>query len=324
MKITIRDVAQKAGVSISTVSRVMNGTAKVNAAKRENVERAIDELGFKPNSIARSLTKKNSNTIGLVVPKIVNPFFSQIAESVEKRANDNGYKIILCNTNDNIENERLYLESLIQNQVDAFVVISDTNIAQNVRKPVVFLDRYGIAIDKKHPIIRTNHYEGGKIATEHLIEKGCKKIAYIGKRNMHQNKDERVDGFTETVNAFGVDSVFLWSEYSYTPGLEAIRYLFDNHLDVDGIFAGNDLIAYAIIKEAFNRGIKIPDELQVVGYDDIMFSELITPGLTTIAQPIDKLGKLAVEIIVDILNGVKITKKNILLPAKLVKRDTTK
>ena len=324
MKATIKDVAMRAGVSVATVSRVLNGTANVNIMKKLKVEEVIEELGFKPNFIARSLSKKSSNTIGLILPSIVNPFFNKIAEAVEKRARDKGYKVILCNSSNNVENEKQYINNLIQNQVDAFVIISDNKAESNIKVPIVYLDRYGVDIYNSHPIIRSNHYEGGLMAGKELVEKGCKNIAYIGKRKLHKDKNERIDGFLDAVDKTGIKSVLIFSEYDYESGRKAAIELFDNHEDIDGIFTGNDLIAYAVVKEAFERNIKIPDDLQLVGYDDIMFSELLTPGLTTIAQPIDTLGKLAVDVIVDIINDKKYINKDIVLPVKLVNRDTTK
>jgi LacI family transcriptional regulator len=324
MKITINHVADKAGVSIATVSRVLNGTANVDALKRLRVEEAVQTLGFRPNSIARSLSRKKSNTIGLIVPTIVNPFFNAIAESVEKRAREKGYKIILCNSNNDAINEKKYIESLLQNQIDAFVIISDNKIDQNFSVPVVYLDRYSAVIGNNHPIIRSDHYKGGMLATKHLISKGCKKIAYIGKEKIYTKKYERIDGFLDTMEENNLQSIIQQSEYNYEAGLDAVKVLLDEHNDLEGIFAGNDLIAYAVIKEAFNRGISIPKDLKLVGYDNIMFSELITPSLTTIEQPVENLGKLAVDVILDILNDRRIMKNDIVLPVELIERDTTK
>lgn len=324
MRITINHVAKKAGVSIATVSRVLNGTANVDALKRLRVEEAVQTLGFRPNSIARSLSRKKSNTIGLIVPTIVNPFFNTIAESVEKRASEKGYKIILCNSNNDAINEKKYIESLLQNQIDAFVMISDNKIDQGFNVPVVFLDRYSAMIGNSYPIIRSDHYKGGMMATEHLIKRGCKKIAYIGKGKINPEKYERIDGFIDTMEENKLQPIIQLSEYNYEAGLEAAKLLFDNQDDLEGIFAGNDLIAYAVMKEAFNRGISIPKNLKLVGYDNIMFSELITPSLTTIEQPVENLGKLAVDVIVDILNDKRIMKNDIVLPVKLIERDTTK
>jgi DNA-binding LacI/PurR family transcriptional regulator len=324
MKVTIKDVAERAGVSVATVSRVLNGTANVNVIKRLKVEEAVDELEFKPNFIARSLSKKSSNTIGLIVPSIVNPFFNKIAEAVEKRANDNGYRVILCNSNNDEYKEGQYINSLIQNQVDAFVIISNNKMDKNIRVPVVYLDRYGEDLDSSHPIIRSNHYEGGWLAGRHLIDKGCKKIAYIGKKKHHKEKNERLDGFLDAISKESLEALLVYSEYDYESGRSAAAELFNNNENIDGIFAGNDLIAYAVVRESFERNLKIPEDIQLVGYDDIMFSELITPGLTTIAQPIDNLGKLAVDVIVDMIKDKKHTNKDIVLPVNLIKRDTTK
>jgi len=324
MKPTIRDVAEKANVSVATVSRVLNGTANVNKKKKHKVEIAIEELGYRPNFIARSLSKKNTNTIGLILPSIVNPFFNEIAEAVEKTAHSRGYKVILCNSSNDEEKEKHYIRSLIQNQIDGFVIISDNKGESNIKVPVVYLDRYSVDMDQKHPIIRSNHYQGGYKAATHLIEKGCSKIAYIGKKKLHEDKDERIDGFIDAAENAGVDWESIYCEYNYDSGSKGISELFRRRVDIEGIFAGNDLIAYAVIREAFDRNIKIPEELQLVGYDDIMFSKLLTPALTTIAQPVKALGKLAVDVIIDILDNNNYVSDDIVLPVNLVRRNTTK
>jgi DNA-binding LacI/PurR family transcriptional regulator len=324
MKVTIRDVAKKADVSVATVSRVLNGTANVNDSKKRKVEVAIEELGYRPNSIARSLSKKQTNTIGLILPSIVNPFFNEIAEAVEKRAHYRGYKVILCNSSNDAEKERNYIRSLIQNQIDGFVIISDNKAENDIKVPVVYLDRYGVDMDQKHPIIRSNHYQGGYQAGKHLIEKGCKKIAYIGKKKLHDDKNERIDGFIDSAEKYDVDWENVFCEYEYESGRKGVSELFEKRQDIEGIFAGNDLIAYAVIREAFERNIRIPEELQIVGYDDILFSKLLTPALTTIAQPVKTLGELAVDVIVEILSDKNYYSDDIVLPVNLVKRSTTK
>jgi len=324
MKTTIRDVAKKANVSVATVSRVLNGTANVNNNKKRKVEIAIEELGYRPNSIARSLSKKQTNTIGLILPSIVNPFFNEIAEAVENRAHFRGYKVILCNSNNDYEKEKNYIRSLIQNQVDGFVIISDNKAESNLKVPVVYLDRYGMDMDQKHPIIRSNHYQGGYQAAKHLIDKGCRKIAYIGKKKLHDDKNERIDGFIDAAEDYAIDWESIHCEYDYDSGSKGVSELFKRRQDIEGIFAGNDLIAYAVIREAFDRNIKIPEELQLVGYDDILFSKLLTPALTTIAQSVKTLGKLAVDVIVEILDDKNYFSDDIVLPVNLVKRSTTK
>lgn len=212
----------------------------------------------------------------------------------------------------------------MQNQVDAFVIISNNKMDKNLRVPVVYLDRYGEDLDSKHPIIRSDHYEGGRIAGKYLADKGCKKIAYIGKKKLHKDRNERLDGFLDAVVEAKIEYVLVYSEYDYDSGRSAVDELFKRTEGIDGIFAGNDLIAYAAVRESFERGLNIPDDIQLVGYDDIMFSELVTPGLTTVAQPIDNLGKLAVDVIVDMIKDKKYISTDIVLPVKLVERGTTK
>lgn len=329
--VTIKDVARKAGVSPATVSRVINGTANVNAAKKSRILEAIGELHFEPNEVARSLIKKVSKSIGLIIPSIINPYFNQIAEAVENTANRHGYKTILCNSNGDPEKEKAYLSSLQLNNVDGFLIVSENagleELLESMPVPVVSLDRHipgGENQELKYSAVQTDSYLGGQMAARHLIDCGCRRIAHIRGPEDSQIATDRVRGFQSVLNEHRMDCLILASSYTFADGLNASYRLLREHPEIDGVFAGNDLIGISLIKAAYNEHKEIPGQLQIVGYDNILFSELVTPSLTTIAQPIDLIGETAAELLLTKISGGSQKNEKIVLPIRLVERETTK
>jgi LacI family transcriptional regulator len=329
--VTIKDVAREAGVSPATVSRVINGTAKVDINKKNKVFETIKQLEFKPNEVARSLIKKSSKSIGLIIPSIINPYFNQIAEDVEKTANKHNYKTILCNSNGDFNKEKAYIESLQLSNIDGFLIISENEELEKflecVNVPVVALDRYFFKPENnalKYSIVKTDNYLGGQMAAQHLINCGCRRIAHIRGPENSVIATERVHGFQNVLNENHMDYLILASSYTFEDGLSASYRLLHEHPEIDGVFAGNDLIGISLIKAAYIENRKIPDQLQIVGYDNILFSELVTPSLTTIAQPINTMGETATELLLPQIVGSSIKNEKIILPIKLIERETTK
>lgn len=329
--VTIRDVAKDAGVSAATVSRVINNSINVDPRKRETVIQAIKRLGYRPNEVARSLSNKKSNNIGLLLPSITNPFFSQIAEDVENTANEHGYKVILCNTHDDPVREKEYIDNLLFSQCDGFIVISDSGILDEFTSlydiPAVALDRYVSNEQRqslKYPIVTTDNYEGGRLAAGHLLECGCTRIAHIGRPERSKLAELRARGFGDVLKENGMDFFNVTCPFSYREGLLAAQRLFENYPQVDGIFAGNDMIAFAAITVAFNKGIRIPEQVQLVGFDDVLFSRLVTPALTTVTQSIGLLGRNAAELLIKKMNGEDVVNEVLAFPARLIERNTTR
>lgn len=327
---TIKDVAKKAGVSLATVSRVINGTANVSEAKKKNILEAIKELNFEPNEVARSMIKKSSKSIGLIIPSIINPYFNQIAEAVENTANRHSYKTILCNSNGDFEKEKAYISSLQLNNIDGFLIISENveleRFLECMHVPVVVLDRYIPTKnyqELKYSIVKTDNYLGGKMAAQHLIDCGCRRIAHIRGPEDSLIATDRVRGFQNVLNENHMDYLILASSYTFEDGLEASYRLLHEHPEIDGVFAGNDLIGISLIKAAYNQHRKIPEQLQIIGYDNILFSELVTPSLTTIAQPINMIGETATKLLLSKISGKSPENEKIILPIKLIQRETT-
>lgn len=323
---SIREVAKLAGVSPSTVSRVMNHTANVDEEKKKRVLKAIEETGFKPNELARALFKQSLKVIGVIVPSIENPFFSEMARAIEEEAFNSGYRILLCNSNGNAEKERLNIHMLNQMKADGLIMMAQSEQTSEIISicdmPVVVLDRM-ISGENVIANISCDNYMGGYIAAEHLWKCGCRHmICMRGPQNASSGK-ERYRGYQEFCKKFGLEERYVDCEYSYDEGLRVTEEILEKYPQVDGIIASNDMVAASAYKILRKRGYDVPEDIQLVGYDNIRFSRLFTPELTTIGQPIQKMGKMAVQIIISYINGEQV-KYNNKLEVELIVRESTK
>lgn len=291
--ITQKDVAARAGVTVTTVSRMLNGHGNVSQKTRKKIEKAMKELNYRPNELARSLSLQRSSFIGLIVPSTKNPFFGMVVEKTERYAFEKGYKLLLCNSNHEKKKEIEYLGMLRASKVAGIILATRTQDVQeflDIDAPLVSIDR---VISTSIPYICSDNYQGGIMAAEHLISCGCKKLAHISGSSfldMHANK--RFDGFRDTCQERNVPYVlldaneeqFISMKYS-----DIVKHFLEHHPDVDGIFTSNDIIAIQILQECARRGIRVPQDLKVVGYDDIEMASLASPPVTTIRQDVDSI-----------------------------------
>lgn len=320
---TIKDVSKYSGVSVATVSRVLNNSNKVKPATKERVLQAINELNYKPNAVAKTLFKKQSYSIGLIIPDISNPFFPQVARAVEDTARQYGYRVILCNSDGNKEKERDYIETLSQNHVDGLLVTTISGNSDNFKRfhlPVVALDR---SMDKEIPCVYVDNYEGGKLAAQTLFENGGKVFGEIsGPTNLITAK-ERSRGFRDFLKKKGITAITYEGEFDFKRSFITAGQLLDENPEIDSVFVGNDQIGVALVKEAMLRGMSIPDDLQIIGFDGIDIGELISPSLSTIEQPIYELGKEATKLLLDLANKKHVNQRSICMPINYVRRNTT-
>lgn len=322
---SIKDVAKLAGVSVATVSRVLNDKGYVGQRTRGMVEQAIKELNYKPNEVARSLFKKQSNTIGLIVPDIMNPFFPELARAVEDTASKFGYNVILCNSDEDKVKEQTYLDMLRQNYVTGIIVSSNTMTATQIEElniPVVSIDR---EISKGLPTIVVENSKGASVATDFLISKGCRRIAHIRGPHGVVNADERCDGYREVVHQepWFNESYIVNGFYDMESSIEATLELLTIHPEIDGIFAANDIMAIGAMKAAYQLGKRIPEELSIIGFDGIKLSSVTIPELTTIVQPIYELGEKATTMLVSLMNRQEVGQTYYRLDVELIERNST-
>jgi LacI family transcriptional regulator len=307
---TIKDVALEAKVSVATVSRVLNNSGYVSEDTRKRVLKAITKLDYKPNEVARILFKKQSRTVALIVPDIKNPFFPEIARAIEDVLSNKKYTLILCNSDEQEEKEKMYLDLMKQKYVDGIIIVTSTLTPKHIVKngiPMVALDR---PIDDTIPSVSVDNYEGAKQAVRHLKSIGCKKIAHIrGPRNVI-NADERFRGYLDEVRKepWFKEDYIVDGNFNIIQTVEVTKKLLRKHPDIDGIFAGNDYMAVGVMKAAAQMGIKIPEELSVIGFDGIELCQLTNPEITTMSQPIYDLGSQAAKLLLDMIEGNAVTK----------------
>ena len=299
---TIKDVAALAGISYTTVSHVVNKTRPVSEPVRVKVEAAIKQLDYVPSAVARSLKAKTTATIGLLVPNSLNPYFAELARGIEDYCERNGYCVILCNSDDNAEKQRSYLRVLLEKRVDGLIVTSvggdDSGLAAGlsaVRTPMVIVDRglHEVSAD----LVCIDHEQGGYLATQHLLELGHRDIACIsGPRHTHVAQ-LRMDGYRRALGERGLRPAanrVMHSDFTSPGGYRAAVQLLAGE-PPSAVFAANDMIGLGVLRAAAEQGIRVPDELSVIGFDDIELSRYVYPALTTVGQRIGELGEVAAE-----------------------------
>ncbi len=324
MAITIKDIAEKVGVSVTTVSRVLNNRGYLSDSLKTRVYQAMEELNYQPNELARSLSRSKSNVIGLIIPDISHPFFAELTKHIEYYAYKQGYKLMLCNSLLDKDKEREYIDLLRASQVDGIIMGSHTmsvNDYMSINLPLITIDR---KIASTIPCISSDNYRGGEMATQLLFQKKCKKIAYLsGNLRLNMLAKQRYDAFVDLVTLEKVEHVIKQTNlngFNYKEYEELVAELFSEHPDIDGVFASSDMLALQVIRECRRMGKKVPDQVKVVGYDGILISEM--DELTTIRQPIKDMGKLSVQYLADLIEGQN-PPLDTILPVQLVERSTT-
>ena len=303
MKITLREIAQAADVNVSTASRALNDAYGVRKETRERVLAAAQKLGYRPNLMARGLVTGRSHTIGLLVSDIRNPYFAEIARGVEDAALAASFDVILCNSDLNPAKQIRYVRSLLEKNVDGILMNSVAALSPeqctelaNCGVPVVLMNKP--AGKYSFSTVLGDNYQGGWKAGEYLAGLGHRSLAHMTGHRGHGNFAERCRGFLDAVEAAGLaPPLVMRGDHSYRGGSEMARMLFAEHPEVTAVFAANDVVAFGVVQAAAETGKLIPRDLSLVGFDNLEFSALIHPPLTTIHQPKHEIGQAAVEIL---------------------------
>lgn len=315
---TIKEIAEMANVSSATVSKILNGKDKyISEATRQRVLEIVEREGYISNAIAKSLKMKSTNTLGIIIPDVMNLFFSELARGIEDAAERKGYSVILCNSDNKTSKEERYIQVLQEKMVDGIILTaSEQSVSRSLKRrstPMVLLDR-DILIDSNVGRIIVDNKTGSYIATDHLIKKGCKNIGFISSDKVNKSSGERLKGYRKALieNNMEIDEskIYLHS-YTIDTGYKGTMKLLENN-KLDGICCGNDLIAIGAIKALNEMKIKIPEEVKVVGFDDIQISQYIEPPLTTIKQPIYEMGEEAVKMLISIIENKSVGETKIL------------
>lgn len=335
MKCTIKDIAKEAGVSITTVSLVLNNKpCRVAQQTRENIIKISKKLHYKPNSTAKALVTKKTQTLGLIIPDISNPFFSELAKGVEMEAQKNNYHVIFCNSNQNGNKDLTNLELLISKQIDGLIISTSLNNSDtkyiNQFNRLIFENKLPVvAVDRKIPsknydTVSLDHREGGFLATMHLLELGHRKIGCITGPADSDSANERYKGYVDALSLYDIPhdkSLVYHGDYQINSGIEGSKELISK--GVSAIFACNDMMACGAIRQARLMGKAIGKDISIIGFDNISICEILDQPLTTIHQPVYEMGKNACELIITLINEPRSKKQLIKFLPSLVKRATT-
>lgn len=332
MPVTIRQVADAAGVSPSTVSHALSGNRSVSARTTERIFRVIDELGYRPNQLAASMRAGRTMAIGAIVPDIANPYFGQVIAALERTAGPEGYSVMVGSSELDAQLEARHVRSLLDRQVDMIVYLGGTGVAnpaliEAATKgcPVVAVDEAFEWLPESVATVTVDNAVGGALAAQHLIGLGHDRLAVLGSSTGLPTAQLRQQGFLEATDRVGVDAWCVTADtYTIEAGREAGGALLAKHPDVTGVFCANDLLALGLIQVANEIGHRVPDDLSVVGFDDTFLARLVTPSLTTIRQPVQRIGQHAGELAIAATRKESITDRNPVLPVDLVVRGSTK
>jgi LacI family transcriptional regulator len=305
MNVTIKHIADRVGVSYATVSRALNGKYGVKADTRARVLAVADELNYRPNAIARGLVKNQTHTLGLVIPDITNPFFPEVARGIEDGAQEAGYSLFLCNTNWEEAREVSYLRLLVEKRVDGIVIAPITDKDAELEQalgpglPLVYVSR--TPRNTRRGFVVIDNARGGFLATEHLIRQGYASIGFIGALEGSLTVDERLEGYKLALAQYGLpleERYLLFGDFKRETGYNLIRRLIESGEAPRAVFAENDLLALGVIQGARELGLAVPQDLAVIGFDDIPFASFPEVQLSTIAQPKYEMGKTAVRMLI--------------------------
>ncbi|WP_332696039.1 LacI family DNA-binding transcriptional regulator [Halalkalibacter lacteus] len=326
---TIEDVAKLAGLSRATVSRVINNHPYVTEKKKQLVYQAMKELEYYPNSSAQRLRKQRTDAIAVLVPSLTNPFFPFLIEGLEMVAVENGLQLLICQTHHNKEKELSFLNLLQTKQVDGLIFTSIENDWETIASyqecgPIIMCNEY--KSESPVPVVRLDQVKGSYKGARHLIEKGHKKVAYCGGTKGELGAD-RLKGFKTAMEEFKLDVREEWM-FRDSPSIECGKKILREITSMENrptaVFAGSDEIGVGIIKEAKSLGLRIPEDIAVIGFDDLPIAELVEPPLTTIRQPIKDMGKKTMEIMTSMLakQSTNNEKQVYELPIQLIIRES--
>ncbi|BEV71436.1 MULTISPECIES: LacI family DNA-binding transcriptional regulator [unclassified Paludibacterium] len=304
---TMKQVAERAGVSISSVSHVLNGTRHVSDEVRRRIEDAMQALSYVPSAVARSLKHNVTRTLGIMLPNNSNPYFAELIHSIEDRCYKADYNVVLCNSDDDPVKQSVYLRVLMEKRVDGLIVMSSGDspdlpeLLSRLKVPLVLVDRQWASLDCD--TVTSDHRMGAYLATRHLIELGHREIACIaGPEHLAPSK-LRTAGWREALAEAGLEpGPLVFADFTSHGGYDATRRLLQSPYRPQAIFACNDLMAIGALCAAHETGLVVPHDLSVVGFDDIELAAFTCPPLTTVAQPKQRIGEVATELLFERLH----------------------
>lgn len=334
---TLKEIAETLGISITTVSKALKNYPDVSEKTRKAVIALVEELNYTPNSFAVNLRTKESKTIGLIIPEVVHHFFSNVINGIIAEAEKKGYLVIILQSNESLELEKKQVALLINKRVDGIIMSlsnesnNDFHIKEILRKEIPFVqfDKISKLIPSSKVII--NDQKAAMEAVQHLIDKGCKKIAHIRGPENPQNAIDRFLGYKKALEKNGIpyDSklVYTCKNVTFEEGIKFAKQIFEEHPDVDGIFVITDLVAVGVLAYFNEQGIQVPNQIAVIGFSNWFMSQVITPKLSTVDQPSYEMGAVAFNLLLEEIicrkQGKDFSPRTIELETSIIERDSS-
>ncbi|NBI30688.1 catabolite control protein A [Chengkuizengella marina] len=332
MTVTIYDVARESGVSMATVSRVVNNNPNVKPQTRKKVFDAIEKLGYRPNAVARGLASKKTTTVGVVIPDISNTIFSEVARGVEDIANMYRYNIILCNSDKKKEKEIQVINTLLEKQVDGLLFMGGTVTEDHIHAfktasvPIVLC---GTKEESENiPSVDIDHEKAAFDAVQALLNEGHRDIALIGGNFKDLAKGfARYQGYIKAIEDAGLtvnEDLIQVGNFRYDSGLEKMKYFLESNQNVTAVFAVTDEMAIGAIHAIQDAGLKVPEDISVISVDNIRMASMVRPLLTTVAQPMYDIGAVSMRLLTKLMVNEEIEQSQIILPHELIQRNSVK
>ncbi len=329
-KLSIKDISAMSGVSIATVSRIINKNGRYSKETEERVKAIIEENNYVPNMVAKGLRTNRMNNIGIIVPDITNEFFVQLVHEIEKSLFDYNYSSFICNTNEEADIEMKHLKMLRTQNVSGIVYISGTNKSEYgdlLDVPTVLIDRVPKDTHGKYVMIESDNRQGGCLATKLLLEKGCRNIIMLTDRRRLSSQQERVQGYLDAHGQMNIpakeNNIIDVEQVSFRQAYSTISRLLETGREFDGIFASTDWLAMGSYVALSERHIQVPQQVKIVGFDDISIAEYNAKPITTIHQQVDLIGQAAVRSLLDLIQNKPLGVRRHTIPVYLVERGTT-
>lgn len=328
-KITIRDIAKESGVSVATVSRYMNKVSYTSPETEKKIQVVLDRFNYTPNAVARGLAKQKSKTIALITPDITNPFFPELVKAIEGVSKMKGYSLLLINmTEKDLSNQDVW-NNFKSRYIDGFILaesdlsIDTSNYLESLKIPFVRIDR---AVDSEnYNSVSVNNFAGARLAVSHLIEIGCRKIAHISGPKSLFPAQERLAGYTSILKEHKYTPIVYEGDFTLESGMKETEKLLHDHPAIDGVFYANDLMAVGSLKTFNKLNVAIPQDVAIIGFDGILLTEIVNPEISSVKQPIDKIGEIATSNLIQAIeNPDESFEQSVVLDLELIERESTR
>jgi LacI family transcriptional regulator len=328
-KISVKDIAEMAGTSVATVSRVINQNGRFSKETEQRVKEIIEKYDYQPNQLARGLRVSHTRIVGILVPDITNDFFSSLTREVQLTLMQNGYMTLICNTNEDEEQTRKQVQMLLAQKVSGIIYIGEINSTEKFNIPTVYLDRDPRSreadLELTSDLIECDNIQGGYLAGQELVRKGARKVTFVCFDKQLIMVKKRIQGYCQALEEAGLEvySGIYAPNVTYEDGAEATRQILERQKDIDGIFYTSDVLAIGGLNYLQSVGIEVPGQIKIVGFDGIKSDQIVNPQLTTVQQSVQRMGELAAQRLLARIRGEDLEPERIRIPVELIERGTT-